>query len=281
MRIRVDLGYRGTDFSGWARQPGLRTVQATVEDALSKVIRQPEPVKVVVAGRTDAGVHARGQVIHADVELAAWQRVPGRSTYTPADALIRRLTGVLPDDVVAYRAREVTEDFDARFSPLSRTYRYRICDDLERRDPLRADHVVFHRHRLSEKTMDTASRALTGLQDFAAYCKPREGATTIRTLIDFTWERPASGADEGLVVATVTADAFCHSMVRALVGSAMMVGEGRRGPAWMLDVLTAKDRAQAGKVAAAHGLTLEAVTYPPDEALAARAELTRARRPTV
>ena len=283
MRLRLDLSYDGTDFHGWATQPDQRTVQGTLEEALQKVARVP--VRVSVAGRTDAGVHARGQVCHLDLPPAVLATLPGRSPRPPAEALVTRLAGILPADVVVHAAREVPDSFDARFGALWRRYRYRISDGPAVHDPLRRD-VMRHRNPLDVEAMDRASQALVGRHDFLSYCRPREGATTIRTLHELRWERPGPGlADEGLVVATVEADAFCHHMVRSLVGAAIAVGEGRRDPDWPAEVLSARtrDTARRGGIGAAPmsppaGLTLDHVAYPADEELAARAEQTRALR---
>jgi tRNA pseudouridine38-40 synthase len=277
-RIRLDLSYDGTDFAGWARQPGLRTVQGALEDGLGTVLRLDPPPRVTVAGRTDAGVHARGQVAHVDVPDDRWAAVPGRSDRPPAVALGTRLAGVLPRDVVVHRASVAPDGFDARFSALRRRYAYRIADDAARRDPLRRHHVLWHARPLDVAAMDAAAGPLVGHHDFAAFCKPREGATTLRTLERFGWSRPGDGPDAGLVVAVVVADAFCHSMVRALVGASVAVGEGRRAVGWPADLLAAARRDPGGGVVPAHGLTLEEVAYPADDALDARAQQTRALR---
>ncbi len=282
VRVRVDLAYDGTDFAGWARQPGLRTVQAVVEDGLAMVLRSvhrgdPLP-RVTVAGRTDAGVHARGQVLHVDVPLGAWLAVPGRSDRGPEESLLIRLDGVLPDDVTPRAVRLAPEGFDARFSAVERRYVYRVCDDAAQRDPLRRLHVLWTRRPLDVAAMDEAAARVLGRHDFAAYCKPRPGATTIRTLDELTWERPTDGTDAGLVIATVRADAFCHSMVRALVGASIAVGEGRRPVGWPEELLVGGQRDPRSAVAPAHGLTLEEVVYPPDAELAVRAVRTRATR---
>jgi tRNA pseudouridine38-40 synthase len=282
VRVRVDLAYDGTDFAGWARQPGLRTVQGVVEDGLALVLRSAHrgdaPPRVTVAGRTDAGVHARGQVLHVDVPAGAWAAVPGRSDRGPEESLLTRLAGVLPADVVATRVRVAPEGFDARFSAVARRYVYRVCDETALRDPLRRHHVLWSRRPLDVAAMHEAAQRVLGRHDFAAYCKPRPGATTIRTLDELTWERPADGPDAGLVVATVRADAFCHSMVRALVGASLAVGEGRRGVDWPAELLGGGRRDPGSAVVAAHGLTLEEVVYPPDAELAARQVRTRAPR---
>lgn len=277
LRVRLDLAYDGTDFAGWATQPGLRTVQGTLEPALGTVLRVPPP-RLTVAGRTDAGVHARGQVAHVDVPPAAWDAVRGRLGTAPGPALVRRLAGVLPPDVVVHRAGPAPDGFDARFSALGRRYAYRLADHPELVDPLRRTSVVQHRRPLDVAAMAAAAGLLVGRHDFAAFCRPRPGATTIRTLERLDVERPGAGADVGLVVATVAADAFCHSMVRALMGALLAVGEGRREPAWAAGLLDLRSRETTAPTAPAHGLTLEEVTYPPDADLAARAAVTRARR---
>ncbi|GHS85262.1 tRNA pseudouridine synthase A [Actinomycetota bacterium] len=282
VRVRIDLAYDGTEFAGWARQPGLRTVQAVLEDALATVLRsasrgEPAP-RTTVAGRTDAGVHARGQVTHVDVSAGAWAGLLGRTARTAEEALVRRLTGVLPADVTVRRVSVAGPEFDARFSALGRHYVYRVCDDPELRDPLRRHHVLWNRNPLDVPAMAQAAELLLGRHDFAAYCKPREGATTIRTLDELTWTRETVGPDAGLVVARVGADAFCHSMVRALVGASLAVGEHRRGIAWPMDVLESRVHHPGGMVSPAHGLTLERVDYPAADELAARAALTRAKR---
>ena len=275
MRLRLDLGYDGTDFSGWAAQPGRRTVEGVLSDALTTLLRAPEPVRLTVAGRTDAGVHARGQVAHADVDETAYLAVPGRSDRSPEQAAITRLAGILPPDVVVHRVCRAPHGFDARFSATSRRYRYRIADAQAVHDPLRRRDTVWLRDTLDVAAMDAAAGQLLGLGDFAAFCKRREGATTVRTLLAFTWTRHR---DTGVVEATVVADAFCHSMVRALVGAVVPVGLGRRDPEWPRQVQRAATRDPHVKVVPAHGLSLEEVSYPPDADLAARALEARARR---
>lgn len=274
MRLRVDFAYDGTDFSGWAAQPGRRAVESELSAALSRVLRAPEPVRLVVAGRTDAGVHAAGAVCHADVDEAAFAALPGRSDRTPQEAAVTRLNGVLPPDVVVRDVQVAPEGFDARFSALRRRYRYRLCDDVRRLDPVRRRDTVVHKRALDVAAMDAAARNLLGLHDFAAFCKKREGATTVRTLLDYSWVR---GAD-GVLEATVVADAFCHSMVRSLVGAVVPVGEGRREVDWPAQVLSAGRRDPAVAVMPPHGLSLVEVVYPPDDRLAERATQARATR---
>ena len=273
MRLRIDFGYDGTDFSGWAAQPGRRTVEQLLSEALGTILRSAPP-KLTVAGRTDAGVHARGAVCHVDVDEQAYDALPARSTHSPAEAAVTRLGGVLPGDVVVHRVAPAAPGFDARFSAVSRRYSYRLLDDPSAADPVRRRDTVVVRGPLDVGAMNAAARKLVGLQDFAAFCKKREGATTVRTLLDYHWQRDA----DGVLVGTVLADAFCHSMVRSLVGAVVPVGAGRRAEDWPAEVLTGRRRHPALKVMPPHGLCLEEVSYPADDELAARAAASRAVR---
>lgn len=330
VRLRLDLAYDGTDFSGWAKQPGRRTVQGEIEEALGKILRLPEPPVLTVAGRTDAGVHARGQVAHVDLGGEAFgalesrhgRRAPaapsaeaeseaesaadavraagagaGYDVARPAGASVeigsalagsaadagapddmderlsslrRRLAGVLPPDVRVYRVTVAPRGFDARFSAMSRRYAYRVSDAPGGVDPLRRREVVWYSRPLDVDRLNAAAAALLGEHDFAAFCKKREGATTIRELQRLDWVR-----QDGILVATVVADAFCHSMVRALVGSLLPVGEGRLAVDWPGQVLTRAVRDSGVHVAPAHGLCLEEVRYPEAGELARRATETR------
>lgn len=274
MRLRLDLAYDGSDFHGWAAQPGLRTVEGELTGAITRILRLPEPIKVTVAGRTDAGVHALGQVVHLDVDPGDLARVRGNSDRPMLATLLTRLRGVLPDDVVVRSVAEAPEGFDARFSATSRRYRYVLADDPARLDPLRRREVVALRTPLDVDAMNAATVRLLGLRNFAAFCKKREGATTTRTLVRYDWQR----REDGLLEASILADAFCHSMVRALIGALVPVGAGDRGPQWPEQVLTDGVRDPRVKVMPAHGLTLVEVTYPAAEQLAERASRTRARR---
>ncbi|GAB4076960.1 tRNA pseudouridine(38-40) synthase TruA [Nostocoides australiense] len=274
LRIRIDLAYDGTDFAGWAAQPGQRTVEGELSTALTTLLRAPAPVRLVVAGRTDAGVHARGQVAHADVDAAAYAALPGRSSRSPEAAAATRLRGILPPDIVVRQVSPAPAGFDARFSATHRRYCYRLCDDPAARDPLRLRDTVLVADPLDAAAMHHAAQGLLGLHDFAAFCKKREGATTTRTLLEYSWTRTA----EGVLEARVVADAFCHSMVRALVGVVMPVGLGRAGVSFPREVMIAGIRDPRVKVMPAHGLALEEVGYPPPHLMAARAEEARARR---
>jgi tRNA pseudouridine38-40 synthase len=271
VRIRIDLAYDGTEFKGWATQPGLRTVQGSLETALATALRLPS-VSVTCAGRTDTGVHARGQVGHFDVAEQAIAASAGRSADPPLTALERRLNGILPLDVRVRRVVAAPAGFDARFSAIWRRYAYRIADAPETVDPLTRSYVLAWPRPLDLDAMNAAAAVLVGENDFAAFCKKREGATTIRTLLDLSWTRD----DAGVLVGTVRADAFCHNMVRALVGCLIAVGEGRRPAGWARDVLVAGKRDPAVTVVHPHGLTLEEVGYAPDSELARQA--TEARR---
>jgi tRNA pseudouridine38-40 synthase len=267
VRLRIDLGYDGAGFSGWAAQPGRRTVEEVLAVALGRALRLPGPPSLTVAGRTDAGVHARGQVVHTDVPAAAW---PPVARQVPA----ARLASVLPADIRVHAAGPAPDGFDARFSALWRRYSYRVCDDPARADPLRRNDTLWSFRLLDLAAMNEATQAVLGEHDFAAFCRRRPGATTIRMLRGLHWRR----ADDGTAVATVTADAFCHNMVRALVGALLAVGEGRRPPGWPAQVLAAAGRDPAVRVVAPHGLCLEEVGYPPPGELSARAIQTRRLR---
>ncbi|MCC3774294.1 tRNA pseudouridine(38-40) synthase TruA [Streptomyces sp. UNOB3_S3] len=267
VRVRLDLSYDGKDFSGWAKQrEGQRTVQGEIEAAIRTVTRSKETYELTVAGRTDSGVHARGQVAHVDLPAEVWAE--------HEDKLLRRLAGRLSHDVRVWRAAEAPAGFNARFSAIWRRYAYRVVDHPGGVDPLLRGHVLWHDWPLDVEKMNAASQALLGEHDFAAYCKKREGATTIRTLQRLSWERDASG----VITATVRADAFCHNMVRSLVGALLFVGDGHRGVDWPGQVLAAGVRDSAVHVVRPHGLTLEEVGYPADSELAARNLAARNKR---
>ncbi|MEU2211017.1 tRNA pseudouridine(38-40) synthase TruA [Streptomyces hygroscopicus] len=266
VRVRLDLAYDGADFSGWAKQRERRTVQGELESALRTVTRSSETYELTVAGRTDAGVHARGQVAHVDLPETLWAE--------HRDRLPRRLAGRLPHDIRVWRVTEAPPGFNARFSAIWRRYAYRVTDHPGGVDPLLRGHVLWHDWPLDVDAMNAASERLLGEHDFAAYCKRRDGATTIRTLQRLDWTR---GAD-GIVTATVRADAFCHNMVRSLVGALLFVGDGHRPPEWPAQVLAAGVRDSAVHVVRPHGLTLEEVGYPADDQLAARNRESRNKR---
>lgn len=262
-RLRLDLAYDGTDFAGWARQPGLRTVQGCVEDALAQVLRMPAAPTVTCAGRTDAGVHALGQVAHVDIEQTV-----------EVEALERSLRGVLPEDIAVHGVQEMPGDFDARFAATWRRYAYRLCDDPASWNPLHRRFVVAYPRALDTDLMTQAGQALVGEHDFAALCKPREGGSTVRRVLQLLWDRD----DSGLARMTVTADAFCHSMVRSIVGLLVPVGDGRQPIEWAATVLASGLRDPRVTVMPPHGLVLEQVGYPVDGEFGARQQVTRAYR---
>jgi tRNA pseudouridine38-40 synthase len=263
VRLRLNLGYDGTEFHGWAGQLGTRTVHGVLCDALALVLRMPEPPALIVAGRTDAGVHARGQVAHLDVPEPAWA--------VAAPAALHRLNRLLPADVRAHSLDVAPAGFDARFSALWRRYSYRVCDSQAGADPLRRRDTLWHPRPVEVDLMNQAAAACLGEHDFAAFCRRRPGASTVRGLLRLDWRR----TETGVVVGTVIADAFCHNMVRALAGALLAVGDGRKPVGWPAGVLAAAVRDPAVTVAPPHPLCLEEVGYPPDAELAARALLTR------
>jgi tRNA pseudouridine38-40 synthase len=271
VRLRLDIAYDGTEFAGWAVQAGQRTVAGVLDDALSTVFRVP--VQLRAAGRTDAGVHATGQVAHvdvpADVLSNAYPRTTreGESEFLP---LIRRLARFLPVDVRVVDINRAAAGFDARFSALRRHYVYRLSTAPYGVEPQEARYVTAWPRPLDVEAMSAASRNLVGLHDFAAFCRQREGATTIRDLQRLEWFR-----DGDRVTAYVSADAFCWSMVRSLVGALLAVGEHRREPGWCAGLLTATQRSSDFAAAPPHGLTLVGVDYPPDDQLEARTKVTR------
>lgn len=265
MRFRLDISYDGSGFSGWATQPGLRTVQGLLEGWIGQVLRLGGPAQLTVAGRTDAGVHARGQVAHVDLPEEVDPQL-----------LLRRLARVLDEDVVVRAVTPVPDAFDARFSALWRRYCYRLWDDGSSPDPLLRGHVTRIRGVVDLDRINQGAELLLGLHDFAPFCKARDGATTIRTLTGLHAVRLYDPS--GTVEVEVRADAFCHSMVRSLTGAMTALGTGQRDLAWLAQVMASPGRANSVTVLPAHGLTLEEVGYPADDELAARAELARTMR---
>ncbi|HYZ67535.1 MAG TPA: tRNA pseudouridine(38-40) synthase TruA [Mycobacterium sp.] len=276
VRLRLDIAYDGTEFAGWALQAGQRTVAGVLDEALSTVFRVP--VQLRAAGRTDAGVHATGQVAHVDVPVDALSNVyprrarSGDSEFLP---LVRRLARFLPADVRALDITRAASGFDARFSALRRHYVYRLSTAPYGVEPQDARYVTAWPRPLDVDAMSVASRDLLGLHDFAAFCRQREGATTIRDLQRLDWSR-----DGDRITAYVSADAFCWSMVRSLVGALLAVGEHRRETDWCASLLGASARSSDFAAAPPHGLTLVGVDYPSDDELEARTKVTRDLRVT-
>jgi tRNA pseudouridine38-40 synthase len=261
-RLRLGVAYDGAAFSGWALQPGRRTVAAELVRALEILFG---PVgDFTVAGRTDAGVHATGQVVHCDVPTAKWEAL--------AERLLWRLRGILPPDVRVTRVEAVDPAFNARFAARWRRYRYRVADAVWGVDPLRRLDTLAWPRPLDVERMHAACQRLLGEHDFVGFCKQREGATTIRELQQYDWARD----EDGVAVATVRADAFCHSMVRSLVGAALAVGDGRRDEDWLASIVAVGERKNDVHVVGPHGLTLVEVSYSDDpEDWRARIDLTR------
>lgn len=269
-RLRIDLAYAGGGYSGWGIQPHLTTVQDEVEKALATALRIDRSlVRTVVAGRTDAGVHALGQVCHCDLPEGLELTTAGLAN------LAKKVQGALRQEPITINRISVApEGFDARFSPLSRTYQYRIADSQAANNPLHRAFTVQNTHPLDFDAMVELGHALVGLHDWAAFCRPRVGATTIRELQSYEWVRD----HDGVLVATITSDAFCHSMVRALVGAAVAVGRGKLTIAQVLAIREAKKRTSDFVIMPPHGLALVSIAYPDDAELAERAALTRNRR---
>jgi tRNA pseudouridine38-40 synthase len=242
-------------------------VQGVLAGALETVLSLAGPPALTVAGRTDAGVHARGQVAHLDVTQHAWAPA--------ANTALHRLNRVLPADVRVLAICAAPTGFDARFSAIWRRYSYRVCDSQAQADPLRRHDTLWHPRPLDPGLMNEAAAVCLGEHDFAAFCRRREGASTVRELVRLDWLRD----ETGVITGTVVADAFCHNMVRALAGALLAIGDGRRPAAWLAGVLAARVRDPAVTVAPPHPLCLEQVGYPPDDDLAARARLTRQIRP--
>ncbi|XCB30571.1 tRNA pseudouridine(38-40) synthase TruA [Arcanobacterium hippocoleae] len=277
LRIRLDLRYHGSAFHGWAIQPGLRTVAGELAGALAKICRTE--VTLTVAGRTDAGVHACGQVAHFDLPRTVWERLSGRAGLLPEQALLRKVNALLShnvpgpksySDCVVYAAQAVPKEFDARFSALWRTYIYRIADGIDKWDPMRTD-ILWVPNKLDLTAMNEAAAPLLGEHDFLSYCRPRAGASTVRTLQELNFIR----ADDGVICAKVRADAFCHSQVRTLIGTLIEVGRGARDIDWPKRRLAAKLRNGEVIVAPAHGLTLAEVGYPAPDEYGAQAQLAK------
>jgi tRNA pseudouridine38-40 synthase len=265
-RLRLDIAYDGSNFYGWAAQPGRRTLQDLVEKAISQIARID--AESIVAGRTDAGVHATGQVIHVDVP----------DTIFTADLTYKdlryKLNRILDEDVRIMNVTDAPAGFHARFSALRRYYTYKIIDNNDVIPPLTRHDVASWYRPLDVDLMNKASDLALGRHDFAAFCKFKVGGTTIRTLEKYQWQRTS----DGLLVAEVVADAFCYSMVRNLVGAVVCVADGRKDPSWIGELLANKERVSDSLVFPARGLTLYQVDYPSNDQLLERAQVTIGKR---
>ena len=268
-RFRIDLAYDGTEFAGWAKQPKLRTVQGVLEQALTQIFGDdPAGFGMRVAGRTDAGVHAAHQVCHIDLSDLQLKRM-GR---TPLGA--KRLNGLLPQDVRVLGVSAAPDGFDARFSATGRSYQYSIADADCPPDPRQVRYVLEVPRNLDVKLMAKAGKSLVGLRDFGAFCKPREGATTIRRLRKLTAVRDQSGQ----ILIDLEADAFCHNMVRAIVGALIAVGEQKLSLQELSEIQAAAKRTSKFKVVDPKGLSLSGISYPKDAQLGIQAEKARNKR---
>jgi tRNA pseudouridine38-40 synthase len=260
LRLRLDLAYDGTNFYGWGKQPDRRSVQEEVEKAIGTITQTK--IDSIVAGRTDAGVHATGQVVHLDVPDSI-----------NLDEIAYKLNRILDEDIRILSVSIAPEGFHARFSALRRSYTYKILDKNLPVPPLNRYDIATWYRPLDADLMNKASKLVLGHHDFAAFCKFREGGTTIRTLEKFLWVRQGD-----LLIAEIVADAFCYSMVRNLVGAVVCVADGRKEPQWMGELLANKERVSDSLVFPARGLTLSSVEYPSDDHLLERAKVTIGKR---
>lgn len=307
MRLRIDLAYDGGAFYGWAVQPDIRTVQGEVENALRRILRvaaddADEPLRLVVAGRTDTGVHASHQVCHIDISEDVLQRAVGHMKVAAVTALEHRLQRLLPGDIAIHRISVAPEGFDARFSALERTYVYRIIDRGGEVDPRLRGCVLHIDDDLDIDAMNRAAVMTIGLHDFGSFATPNPGGTTIREVKRAQWTRigtsplvppsdqesgresgPEQGYivptfESGLVCFTIVADAFARNMVRSLVNGCVQVGLGKRDLDWFAGKMAVPKREGSTGPIAPQGLTLEHVAYPSDDQLAVRAQTIRAKR---
>jgi tRNA pseudouridine38-40 synthase len=267
-RYRVNFAYDGTAYWGFSKQRDFNTVQAELLEALTTVFGESKnDFGMRVAGRTDAGVHAYDQVVHFDLSIEQIKRL-GRSR-----GMVGKLNDLLPVDIRVHSVEEAPPGFDARFSATYRRYRYRIADGLAQKNPLKQRYTHWIKHPLDVLQMQAAALELYGLHDFASFCRPKLGATTIRHLREITIQRNTQ--DDNVIEVEIQADAFCHNMVRAIVGGLITAGEGRATPSDISATLARKTRVGSYKVAPARGLTLIKIGYPADDQLAAQAEIAR------
>lgn len=268
-RLRLDFGYDGTDFYGWSKQPELRTIQGEFIKAFSLIFGEAEnDFGFRVAGRTDAGVHAVGCVLHCDLNDAQLKRL-GRND--SMEDIAYKLNGLLPLDIRVNKVSVAPAGFDARFSAINRRYRYRLADQLAEKNPLESRFTLETYGKLDIDAMNQAGQVLLGLHDFASFCKPREGSTTIRELQEITVKR----VPNGVIEIEIQADAFCHNMVRSIVGALIGVGQGKADAAKIKELLEKTNREGSFKVVAPHGLQLMAIGYPADDLLAKQAREAR------
>jgi len=270
-RYRIDLAYEGSDFAGWAKQPGLRTVQGDFLSTLELIFGKSEDdFGLRVAGRTDAGVHAEAQVIHIDLLPEQLKRL-GRSTNTVA-----KLNSLLPKDIRVKAFALAPNGFDARFSASFRRYRYRIADPVSGWNPLYGKTQLWVNYELNLEKMEQAGAHLIGLKDVAAFSKPKARATAIRELKILKISRNKSFGN--IIEIELIADAFAHNMVRSIVGALIKVGAGRAEPKDVAKALKSRSRTHGFKVVGPEGLSLIEVGYPAKKDLAKQAEIARNMR---
>jgi tRNA pseudouridine38-40 synthase len=267
-RFRVDLAYEGTDFFGWAKQPGLRTVQGEFLEVLTTVFGESsDDFGLRVAGRTDAGVHALRQVAHFDLDQRQLKRL-GRS-----NDICLKLNTLLPTDIRVHEVTVAPAGFDARFSAISRRYVYRIADAASVKNPLQGRYTLWVPKPLKAEAMQDAALELIGLREFASFCRPRPGGSTIRELKQIIVRRVEE--DFNVIEIELLADAFCHNMVRSIVGALISVGLGKTSRAQIAETLARETRAGSFKVVLPHGLQLVEIGYPADALLGFQAEMTK------
>ncbi len=268
-RFRMDFAYDGTDFTGFVKQPKHRTVQGDLLAAMSIILGETtNDFGMRVAGRTDAGVHASNQVVHVDFSTEQLKRL-GRSTN-----MVAKLNKMLPESIRVHRFEPAAPGFDARFSAIYRRYRYQISDDFAPKDPQQMRYVLNLTYALDPDAMNEAAQQLIGLGDFASFCKSREGATTIRDLKRIRVKRNS----QNIIEIELKADAFCHNMVRSIVGALIAVGAGKATKADLKRTFERAKRVQTYKVVEPKGLTLIEIGYPVPSRLGYQAERSRARR---
>jgi len=258
-RIRAKLAYDGTNYAGFGKQPDQVSIQGELEKSLKQIFNQT--IKTIAAGRTDRGVHARGQWVHFDLPQSAWQKVKD-AKYS--------LNHVLPSDIRILEIEKVIEDFDARYSALWRRYTYWVADKTHQLDPLRRHYVYKYGYKLDLAKLNKTSQMLIGLHDFATYCKPREHSSTVRNLMQFDWQ-----VIDGLFVAELKADAFCYGLVRNLIGAVLPAGAGLIAIDEPKVRLVKKQRSETIFQAPANGLVLEEISYPAPALWAAQSKITR------
>ena len=274
-RFRLGFSYDGTDFFGWAKQPGLRTVQGELLSALTVIFGEDQDdFGIRVAGRTDAGVHALNQQAHIELTEEQLDRLGrNRPDIENPKFLADRLNRILSDDLRVHTVAKAAPGFDARFSAIFRRYRYRIADGLAGQNPLESPFTLNVFQNLDTLAMQAAALEVLGLHDFASFCRPRPGSTTIRELREVTVTRNVAAGN--IIEIELMADAFCHNMVRSIVGALIAVGKGQATSADIRATLERASRTESYRVVAAKGLTLIEIGYPADELLAVQAELAK------